>query len=114
MLANGLDSTPYRGIAMLDNVPPCPSFYSRLKVVNLVFLLAGAAVAFVLVRRLTGSPWLAGGAFLLTAQNGQLLTSVDRFYTEPHAATLLILTRVLRVSDVPPATSSGRCVARAW
>ena len=86
----GLDPVPRN--CMLDNVPPCPSFYSRLKVVNLVFLLVGAAVAFVLVCRLTGSPWLAGGAFLLTAQNGQLLTSVDRFYTEPHAATLLILT----------------------
>ena len=86
----GLEPVPRD--CLIDNVPPCPSTYAPLKIVNLVFLVAGAAVAFALVRRLTGAAWLACGAFLLTAQNGQLLISVDRFYTEPHAATLLILT----------------------
>ena len=75
-----------------ENPPPCPSSYAPLKIVNLAFLLVGAVVAFVLVRQLGGATWLACGAFLLTAQNGQLLVGVDRFYTEPHAATLLILT----------------------
>ena len=86
----GLEPVPRD--CMIDNVSPCRSIYARLKIVNLVFLVAGAAVAFALVRRLTGSAWLACGAFLLAAQNGQLLMGVDRFYTEPHAATLLILT----------------------
>lgn len=75
-----------------ENSPPCPSSYAPLKIVNLAFLLVGAVVAFVLVRQLGGANWLACGAFLLTSQNGQLLVSVDRFYTEPHAAALLILT----------------------
>lgn len=81
--------------------PPCAPIYSYLKIVNLAFLLAGAAVAFLLVHRFTSSTWLAAGTFLLTAQNGQLLVSTDRFYTEPHAATLLIVTAflVFRVSD---------------
>ena len=75
--------------------PPCWSIYSYLKIVNVAFLVAGAAVAFLLVHRLTGSVWLGSGALLLTAQNGQLLVSVDRFYTEPHTATLVILTALL-------------------
>ena len=83
---------PVRRDCLADNLPPCPSSYAPLKIVNLAFLLVGAAMAFVLVRQLGGGTWLACGAFLLTAQNGQLLISVDRFYTEPHAATLLILT----------------------
>ena len=83
---------PVRRDCLGENVPPCPSSYAPLKIVNLAFLLAGAVMAFVLVRQLGGGTWLACGAFLLTAQNGQLLISVDRFYTEPHAALLLILT----------------------
>ena len=83
---------PVRRDCLGENLPPCPSSYAPLKIVNLAFLLAGAVMAFVLVRQLGGGTWLAYGAFLLTAQNGQLLISVDRFYTEPHAATLLILT----------------------
>ena len=86
---------PVRRDCLAENVPPCPSSYAPLKIVNLAFLLVGAAMAFALVRQLGGGPWLACGAFLLTAQNGQLLISVDRFYTEPHAATLLILTAFL-------------------
>ena len=77
---------------LATSAPPCPLMYSYLKMVNVAFLVMGAAFAFLFVRQLTGGVWLACGAFLLTAQNGQLLTSVDRFYTEPHAATLLILT----------------------
>lgn len=86
----GLESV--RRDCLSENLPPCPSSYAPLKIVNLAFLLVGAVMAFVLVRQLGGGTWLACGAFLLTAQNGQLLISVDRFYTEPHAAALLILT----------------------
>ena len=80
---------------VVTGTPSCVSIYSYLKIVNVAFLLAGAAVAFLLVHRFTGSTWLSAGAFLLTAQNGQLLISTDRFYTEAHAATLLILTAFL-------------------
>lgn len=83
---------PARRDCLGENLPPCPSSYAPLKIVNLAFLLVGAVMAFVLVRQLGGGTWLACGAFLLTAQNGQLLISVDRFYTEPHSAALLILT----------------------
>ena len=77
---------------LATGAPPCPLIYSYLKIVNVAFLVMAAAIAFLFVRQLTGGVWLACGAFLLTAQNGQLLISVDRFYTDPHAATLLILT----------------------
>ena len=68
----------------------CRHQYVPYQVTNLVLLVLGALGVFWLVLRLTGRRTLAYLAFLLTAQSAALLASADSFYTEVHAATLMV------------------------
>ena len=69
---------------------PCRRQYVPYQAVNLVLLVLGAVGVFWLVLRLTSRRTLAYLGFLLTAQSGALLASADSFYTEVHAATLMV------------------------
>ena len=69
---------------------PCRMRYAPYRTVNLVLLLAGALGVFWLVLRLTGQRLLAYPGFLIAAQSATLLASADSFYTEIHAATLMV------------------------
>ena len=68
----------------------CRRQYVPYQATNLVLLVLGALGVFWLVLRLTGRRTLAYFAFLLTAQSAALLASADSFYTEVHAATLMV------------------------
>ena len=69
---------------------PCRRQYVPYKATNLVLLFLGAVGVFWLVLRLTSRRTLAYLGFLLTAQSAALLASADSFYTEVHAATLMV------------------------
>ena len=75
---------------VLARSEPCPRQYAPYRVTNLVLLLLGAVGVFWLVLRSTSSRILAYLGFLLTAQSAALLASADSFYTEIHAATLMV------------------------
>ena len=69
---------------------PCRRQYVPYQATNLVVLFLGAVGVFWLVLRLTSRRTLAYLGFLLTAQSAALLASADSFYTEVHAATLMV------------------------
>lgn len=68
----------------------CKRQYVPYQVTNLILLVLGAVGVFWLVFRLTSNRTLAYLGFLLTAQSSALLASADSFYTEVHAATLMV------------------------
>ena len=74
----------------LSRSEQCRRQYVPYQATNLILLVLGAVGAFWLVLRLTGSRTLAYLGFLLTAQSGTLLASAGSFYTEVHAATLMV------------------------
>ena len=74
---------------------PCRMRYAPYRAVNLVVLLAGALGVFWLVLRVTGRRLLAYPGFLMAGQNATLLASADSFYTEIHAATLMVAVAAL-------------------
>ena len=68
----------------------CRRQYVPYRATNLVLLVLGALGVFWLVLRLTGLRTLAYVGFLLTGQSAALLVIGDSFYTEIHAATLMV------------------------
>ena len=68
----------------------CRRQYVPYQATNLILLVLGAVGVFWLVLRLTSSRTLACLGFLLTAQSAALLAIADSFYTEVHAAMLMV------------------------
>ncbi len=83
------------GYDRVSRSEPCRMLYAPYRTVNLVLLLAGALGVFWLVLRLTGQRLLAYLGFLMAGQSAALLASADTFYTEIHAAPLMVAVAAL-------------------
>ena len=68
----------------------CRLAYAPYRAINLGLILTAALCVFLLVLRITGSRLLAYVGFLMTAQSAALLGSADTFFTESHAAALMV------------------------
>ena len=74
----------------LTRSQPCQLQYVPYRAINLVLLLLGAVGVFWLVLRLTSNRTLACLGFLMTTQSAALLATAGSFYTEMHAASLMV------------------------
>ena len=87
---------------------PCQRQYVPYRAINLALLVLGAVGVFWLVLRLTRNRTLACLGFLMTAQSAALLASAGSFYTEVHAASLMVA-----VGALSAVTTTTRRLAHA-